>query len=64
MAVFGEGGQERDDVGGAEGVGVLFLVVEDVAPNPAEVGLLGAQAEVAEAAGLANLVEEPGWGRG
>ena len=42
---------------------VSFLVEEDEAPDPADVGLFGARAVVTESEGVANLVQEFDWTR-
>jgi hypothetical protein len=55
----GEPGEERGDLIGAELGGVPHLVVDDEAADPMAVGLLGAGAEVAGAAGGAELLHEP-----
>ena len=38
--------------------------VEDVAPNPRDIGFLGAQTVMEEAQGVADLVKKPPFGRG
>jgi len=60
VVVRGEGREEARDGVFAERGGVAFFVKEDEALRPEAVSLLGAGAEVADAAGVAELVEEPG----
>lgn len=55
---FGEGGKERADLGGAHFGGVAFIVEEDEAADPMNVGFFGAGAQVAEADGFADLIEK------
>ena len=57
-AVHGEMAQEGSDFLFAHVAGVTFLVEEDEAPDPVEVGLLGADAVALNAEVPANLVEE------
>ena len=63
-AFDGEVGDERVDLGLAHLHRVALVVKEDVAPDPADVGLFGAQAVVARADRVAHAVEEPGLDRG
>ena len=54
----GEMGEELDDFGGAHLLGMAEVVVVDVPPDPAHVGLLGSQAPMAESERLADAVEQ------
>src|SRR5262249_29709415 len=58
-AVHGEVRDERIDLDGAHFRRVALAVKEDVAADPADVRLLGAQAVVARTDRVANAVEEP-----
>jgi hypothetical protein len=59
----GERRQERGDLDGAHLGWVTLAVKEDVAPDPVNVGLLGAAAVVPGADAVADAVEEAGRAR-
>src|SRR5262245_45957393 len=63
MPLDSEGGEERCDLRGPHLSGMALAVEENVAPNPADVGLLGAPAAVEGLKRLLDAVEEPGRGR-
>lgn len=54
----GEVGKEGLDLGGAHLAGVAFVVEEDEASDPGDVGLFGADRVVLAADGVSDLVEE------
>src|SRR5512132_1503319 len=58
--LHGERGEEARDFGTAHLCGVTLAVEEDVALDPADVGLLGAAAVVAGTDRLTDAVEEAG----
>ena len=57
-AVFGQPGQKRGDLGFAHVGRVALVMEEDETANPGDVGIGRAPAEVADGAGLTDLVEE------
>ena len=58
VLLHGQVGEEGFDFRDAHVARVLFMVEQDVAPDPADVGLFGADRVVFEADGVADLVEE------
>jgi hypothetical protein len=51
--------EELGDLGGAHLGGMALTVEDDVAPDPADVRLLGAAAVVARLEGVADAIEQP-----
>lgn len=60
VVIGGQVGEEGFDFGRAHLGGMAFLVEEDVAFDPAEVGFFGAQGVMVEAGAFAGLVEQFG----
>jgi len=61
--LHGQVGEEGGDVSGTQITRMLFVVEEDVAPNPGEVGPFGSHRIVPGTNGVADLREEF-WRRG
>ena len=57
VALYGRVGQELLDLLFTHLLGVPLVMEQNVAPNPVDVGLLGADAVVFEADFCANLIE-------
>lgn len=55
-------GEKRTNLGSAHVFGVSFIVKHDAAPGPANIGFLGAVAQVFQADDVAHLIEQFAFG--
>ena len=60
VEVYGQVGEEGFDFRGSHIFGMSFVVEEDEAFDPVDVGFLGADGVVFEADGLTNSIEQSG----